>query len=468
MKQALAQAYRTNPELNVQRANTRAVDENTAIARGAFLPTLVFRGNAGLYKSNLNQRGNQPNGVNDLQGSIWQTTNSKSTMYPVAGALLVSLNIFDGFRSINGLNQAEAQARQSKQFLRNVEIAVLHAGAVAYMNLMRDVAIFKLNERYVQTLSQQAEVTRERLLSNGVTQTDLYQAEAALAQAKQARLTSSVNLEKSISVYRQQIGHEPGSTLTPAPIVDKIMPKTLKEAIRRADADHPLALAAEYNVEVHDLDVDMQEGQLLPKVDLTGYVGQQNNSAVGPTNQSLGFFNSTNQQFNFQQSSYQRRFDAGAAVQVNVPLYEGGIVYAHVRQAKEKLAEAKFLRERQIREIHQAVEAAWSAWKLSGQIVASAREQVLKAEAAVQSMRDEVTFGQRTTWDILNAQLVLVNARVALVSSQRDEVISAYSLLAAVGQLSTKKLGIPVATYDANDHYDRVKYQWIGLEPWKK
>lgn len=466
MNEALADAYLSNPKLNAQRAKARGVDENIAIARGSFYPTASLQGNVGVYQYNTSQVGNQPANQFDLQGLVQQRSNSNSVVVPNVGALVVNMNIFNGFRSINGLNKAEGLIRQSRQFLRNEEMITLHAAAVAYMNLLRDSAILRLNKRYAQIMKKQVELTRERLETSNATLTDLYQAETALAQAKQASLVASVKLQESIATYRRQIGRDPGSVLAPAPVLAKVMPGTVAEAISRADADHPLTLAANYNVEVNELNVRMQEGQLLPKVDLNGYVGQQQYSIGGPSSQNTAFPGFPAQQTNFLQSSNQRLFAAGASVQLNMPLYEGGVVYAQVRQAKEGITEAQYLRELQIREIHQSIGSAWAVWKNAHPILAAAKVQVSKAEAAVGTMREEVLLGQRTTWDILNAQLTLVNARIALVNAQCNQVLSAYSLLAAEGQLSTMTLGISVPTYDVAEHYERVKYQWIGTEPW--
>lgn len=463
---ALAHTYLTHPKLNAQRASTRGIDEKTAIALGSFYPTASVQGSVGLYRRDAGSQGNQPFNQLDQLGLLRQRSDTRATIRPYAGALIVNLNIFNGFRSINGLNQAEALIRQSRQSLRYIELAVLHASAAAYVDLLRDTALFELNERYVQILKNQVEVTRQRLETSHVTQTDLYQAEAALAQAKQASAMAFVNLQKSISNYRQHIGRAPGSTLEPAPSLNKLIPKSLKEALRRADADHPLAIAADFNVKAHELDVEIQQGGLLPKVDLVGYVGQQQYASTGPTTQSLGYPGYPTQQSSYLQSSSQRVFDAGASLQLNMPLYEGGVVYAHVRQAKERLSEAQFLREQQIREIHQSIESAWAAWKNADEIVTAAKDQVVKAEAAVSAMRSEVALGQRTSWDILNAQLVLVNARSAFVNAQRDRILSAYSLLAATGQLSVATLRIPVRAYDATKHYESVKFQWFGTEPW--
>jgi outer membrane protein len=71
--------------------------------------------------------------------------------------------------------------------------------------------------------------------------------------------------------------------------------------------------------------------------------------------------------------------------------------------------------------------------------------------------------GQRTTLDVLNAQQTLVNARVALVTAQRDRVVASYNLPAALGSLSPPVLGLRIELYDANSHYQQVRDVWGGV-----
>ena len=61
---------------------------------------------------------------------------------------------------------------------------------------------------------------------------------------------------------------------------------------------------------------------------------------------------------------------------------------------------------------------------------------------------------------MLNAQQTLVNARVALVTAQRDRVVASYKLLAALGSLSPPVLGLRIELYDANQ---QVRDVWGGV-----
>lgn len=86
------------------------------------------------------------------------------------------------------------------------------------------------------------------------------------------------------------------------------------------------------------------------------------------------------------------------------------------------------------------------------------------AETALAGVREEAKVGQRTTLDVLNAQQALLNARVNLVTSQRDRVVASYAALGSIGRLSAHELNLNVAIYDPSLHLYQVHDQWFGLD----
>jgi outer membrane protein len=65
--------------------------------------------------------------------------------------------------------------------------------------------------------------------------------------------------------------------------------------------------------------------------------------------------------------------------------------------------------------------------------------------------------------DVLNALQTLLNARVSLISAQRDRVVASYNVLSAVGRLSPTVLGLPTQIYDPVVHYQQVRDSWFGV-----
>jgi outer membrane protein len=106
---------------------------------------------------------------------------------------------------------------------------------------------------------------------------------------------------------------------------------------------------------------------------------------------------------------------------------------------------------------------SWGQLEAAKANIEATQAQVQASEIALNGVREEARVGQRTTLDVLNAQQTLVNARVSLVSAQRDRVVASYTLLAAVGRLSPSVLGLHVPTYDARVHYHQVRDAWVGV-----
>ncbi len=440
IQDALARSYLVNPQLNAQRANTRSVDELLPQARGQWLPQATGQASAGIMNQNLLSSRYSNSAFGGVDG-----IDQKTITNPVGATFNVSMNIFNGFRGVNGINQAEAQIHQSREQLRNTEMTILDQAATAYMNLLRDTAVYQIRADYVKVYEQQVEDTRDRLNGGEDTVTDVYQTQSYLSQAKEERVQSFIALQASIATYKQVVQSAPVK-LAPATPLDHLIPKNINDALKEADAHHPLAVAARYNVDVSKYAVKIAEGQLAPTVNVQSSIGQN---------------------WNYFGTSGQRLYQGSGSIQMNVPLYEGGVYYSQVRQAKEKYGEAQLLFDQQINQIHQQLETYWAQWQNASKALQASREHVKNAESALAGLREEIKYGTRSTMEVLYYHQMLANARVLFVSAQRDRVLSCYNLLYAIGDLSGETLGLNVPKYQVSDHYDRVKNQFFGLEPWK-
>jgi len=79
-------------------------------------------------------------------------------------------------------------------------------------------------------------------------------------------------------------------------------------------------------------------------------------------------------------------------------------------------------------------------------------------------VQQEQAVGARTVLDLLDAEQELLDANVSLVRSQRDEIVAAYRVLAAIGRLTASDLGLPVEVYDPDLDYYKVRNKWFGLD----
>ena len=112
--------------------------------------------------------------------------------------------------------------------------------------------------------------------------------------------------------------------------------------------------------------------------------------------------------------------------QLTVPIYQGGAEYSPIRQAKETLGQRRLDLDTARDQVRQNVVQSWGQLEAAKANIEATQAQVQASEIALNGVREEARVGQRTTLDVLNAQQELVNARVALVSAQRDRVVASY------------------------------------------
>ncbi len=443
MSGALARAYAGNPDMNQQRAGVRATDETLPRASAAWRPTSSATGQFGYNYFDLITSGSGANSSTGV-GTAPQGTGGNQIRKgtdPGSLGLTVTQNLFNGNRTVNGVRQAESNIFGARETLRDTEQNILLSAATAYMNVLRDTAILDLRKNNIVVLEEQLRQTVDRFTVGEVTRTDVAQAESSLASARSDYFTAQAILQTSVADFRRVIGVAP-ARLEPARTIESLLPRRLGTAVETALAEHPGVQAALHATDAAALQVKLVEGELYPTFNVSGNV-QQN--------------------YNFTGIPGQRFLNASIVGQLTVPIYEGGEVYARTRQAKETLGQARLQADLQRDTVRAAVVSSWSQLDTARAVIQSSKASVKSNEIALDSIRQEAEVGQRTTFDILFQQQQLLNARVVLVTAQRDRVVASYAVMAAIGRLSAANLNLSVTQYDPTVHFDQVKDKWIGL-----
>jgi outer membrane protein len=220
---------------------------------------------------------------------------------------------------------------------------------------------------------------------------------------------------------------------------ERWLPKSLEEATNIGTHENPSVVNALYLEQAANFAVDRIRGELLPQVQLeAAYVNRFDTSE---------FVNESEQ--------------AVVTGRLTVPIYEGGEVYARVRQQKH-------IHVSRLQEIEQArsesesqVVASWSQLLAARAQIQSDQSQVDANTTALTGVREEERVGQRTLLDVLNAEVELLNSQVQLVSTRRNVVVASFAVLAAVGRLDAVNLGFTGIAYDPEAHYQEVR-----RKPW--
>ena len=430
---ALAHAYQLNPSLNSGRARVRATDEAVPQALSAMRPKISGDARLGIdRRRDVTDEIDTANHDPTTRAFTKAVQSGRGT--PRAGVVSVEQPLFDGFKTMNATRSAESSIFAEREKLRLLEQRVLFEAVSAYMNVLRDTAAYNLQQNNVRVLTEQLRQTRERWIYGEITPTDIAQAEARLAAGKGLLSSARATLDASVGAYRKVIGVEP-KRLAPAKGVDRLLPKTREEAERIAVVEHPTILAALHDADAADLDIHVQESDFMPKLSVVGSIFTQSQiDGVGA-----------------------RAIGASVIGKLSVPIYDGGKTPSVVRQAKEIAGQKRLDVDVARSEVLALARANWSSFQAAQTLVLSAQTQCAAAERALYGVREEAKAGQRTTLDILNAQLELLNARIAQLAAQRDRVVASYALLASVGRLSARALELDVEEYDPSFHFDQVK-----------
>jgi outer membrane protein len=423
--QALTDAYRYNPQLDSQRAQQRATDEEVPRAKSGYRPVITGNADVGYETDRI-----RPKQLGSPSGEI----------HPRGYGLNVTQPIFNGFQTTNQVRISEALVREGRSNLEATEQQILLDAVTAFGDVLRDQAVVQLRENNVNVLTRELKATQDRFSVGEVTRTDVAQAQARRAGAVSDLDAARANLKTSRAAYERIIGHPP-SNLTVPPIPENLIPKALEGAQGIALQENPNVVAALYREQQARFTVDRIWGELLPSAQID--------------------------------ADYTRRYDPSRSIdqldtgtvtgRVTVPIYQGGEVEARVRQAKQthiaRLQEVELVRTQAIAN----VVTAWSQLQAARAQLVSDQATVSANQIALTGVREEERVGQRTLLDVLNAELELVTSQVNLVTTRRNLLVAAYSVVSAVGRLNAQRLALGTQVYDPEAHYFDVRRKWWGI-----
>ena len=424
LSDALATTYRTNPDLKAARRELGATNEAVPQALSGWRPEVSVEGSVG--KQRLDQK------------STFFSDEVYST--PYRGQFEVRQPVYRGGRNQANIERAVSQVGAQRAQLTNTEQDVLLRAVRAYMNVWRDQAILRLNKNNVSVLRRQLEATQDRFEVGEVTRTDVSQAQSRLSRAIADRVDAAGALESSRAVYAEVVGRPPESLEQPEPAGK--LPDSADAAVAAALENNPQVRSARFAEVAARRNVRAITGELLPEVEVVGRASRGGNSTSAESSQET----------------------LEILAQVSIPLYQRGAVFSRMREAKQTANQRRLQLRSAKRQIEQEAVSAWEDLQAARAQIKAIEDQVRAAEIALEGVRQESKVGARTVLDVLDAEQELLNAEVDLIRAQRNEIVAAYSLLAAMGRLTAKDLGLPVEVFNVEKAYENVRNKLWGSE----
>jgi TolC family type I secretion outer membrane protein len=421
--EALSSAYNSNPDLLAGRAVLRQTDETLAQAVANWRPKVTLS-----VEYNKIQADSIPIRV----------TNSAYLLNGRTALLQATQPLFRGGKTVADTKAAQANIQAQRAILSNTEQTILLNSVQAYADLLQDVGIVDARRNNVRVLVEQLDATRERFRVGELTITDVSQAEARLEQAKADLVQAQAQVRIDEAAFQRQIGMKPGK-LADLPLIGAL-PATEEECVSLAMDNSPAAVSAQYRIKAAGYGVNSAVANLLPQVNLIGFVQQQYDVQV-PGDQYYQY---------------------GIRLQATVPIYQNGSEWSAIRQAKQLVGQRRNELDSARRQAAETVIRAWRNLDSARSRVLSFEAQVRANEVALNGVRQEALVGSRTTLDVLNAEQELLNSQVNLLQARHDTQVSYYGVLSGIGRLTARSLGLPVEYYDEEKYYKEVGSRWIG------
>lgn len=322
----------------------------------------------------------------------------------------------------NAFDQAKLQVQTADaQFAQAQQDLVLRV-AQAYFDVLSAQDDLTAIEASKKAVSEQLAQARREFEVGTKTIVDTHEAQARFDQIVAQEQVVRGTLIVRQNALRSIIGRDPGPLLPLAekPALAPPQPADVETWARQAEDGSFGVQAARLNAEIARIGTTLARNGHMPTVDLTASIGQNRSSGSVNTTQS----NTTT--------------TGVVGVQLNVPIYSGGLTQSRVREAlaiEERSAQDL---ESARRTANQNAKQAFTGVDFGLAQVRALESAEVSARSQLESTRLGYQVGVRINLDVLNATTQLFSTQRDLKKARYDFLVNGLRLESAVGSLDER------------------------------
>ena len=252
--------------------------------------------------------------------------------------------------------------------------------------------------------------------------TDVHEAQARYDIA----VSELINAEKLLDDAREALREITGETHPEIAILQAEIPLVGPEPaeqgpwVETALDQNPALIAAMAATEAARNEIEVQRSGHYPSLDLTADYSYRDNRFGG-----------------FQDLE---RNDSAIGLELNLPLYQGGLVSSRTRQSRHRFTQAQEEQERQRRATERQTRDNYRGVITGISRVKALAQAVVSNETALEAAETGLEVGTRTTVDVLDAQRELLRARRDHARARYDYLLDTLRLKQAAGILDEPDL----------------------------
>ena len=325
--------------------------------------------------------------------------------------------LYGGGRTVNSIKQAKKGERASLSALEDARELVAIETARYFYTVLRAAREVEIDEASLTRAKEQQRVSRARLNAGTATKTLVLRADAEVAGIT-AELFSAKNDHKNALWRLSRITGVKAEGLTVA------SPPKLRTPGESVDEFVETAVKLRRDYEIAGIERDIASdgvgyarGGFLPTVTLEGVY--------------LSRSQSPKTTFYLDESVY-------GGINISMPIFEGGLKFAQVGEAKSKLREAELARLSLVRDIEIQVREAYNNVQALSLVIDSFTSQLSFASENYDMVFKQFTYGILDNMDVIDADATLVEAELGLMNANYDHQLGILELKRSAGVLLTE------------------------------
>lgn len=419
LSEAIAAAKLNDKEYLAADTLTQTAESLRDQAKSLWRPQVLLSASVGKASNETKTSGAQfsaPSMGMFNQGADFNTSISNGTM--TQWAVSAKQPLFNPTRSAQS-KQLKLGAQMTDLQRQGAESALIMRTAERYFDAQLAQQKLQLLSAQLKSTKAFAEEAQYRFDIGNRPITEVYEAQAQLAEIQAAHYGAQSDLQIKLQRLHDAIGHVPAS-LPNAVRLRSPLPKLEPVAVW-------LEKAKQNNIELHMQALSVQTAHAKAKeytlgasasVDLVGQIGRQKLSGDGD------YGAAKNQQNN-----------SMIGVQLTVPLYTGGYISAKYKEAQAALKKAQIDLQRTQESVAQNINAAWLGTKTAEMQVTALTTALKASEARLDATKTGQEVGHRTLLDVLNAQNQNTQVRLNLEAAKEQYVLARLRLSALVQEV---------------------------------
>ena len=402
------EAVNNNADLAAARADYAAQKEVVPQARAGLLPNL----SGGAESSNVRTSIDQPSLTSTRSAVVYQAT--------------LAQPIFRADRWFQ-LKAAESVNEQAALQLSATEQNLILQTAESYFSVLRAQDTLASTKAEEAAFKRQLDQSRERFDVGLSDKTDVLQSQASYDTARANRLLAQRQVEDAfealMTLTNRQYPSIEGIAHT-LPILPP-SPNNAKAWVDTAAQQNLNLLASNFAVSAAEETLNQRKAGHAPTLDAVAQYKTGDNDGFGLSNP-----NALNQRYGGDVSQ------RSIGLQLNIPLYSGGLTSSQVRESYSRLSQVEQQREALRRQVVENTRNLHRAVNTDVEQVQARKQSIISNQSALEATEIGYQVGTRNIVDVLDAQRQLYTSVRDYNNSRYDYILDNLRLKQAAGTLN--------------------------------